>query len=709
MKEALLKVLSKKDFRDRTIDELADYFNKTDSLEFIELLKIVNELEEAGEIARDSYNRYYLSEDLGYYKGIISINSKGFAFVKINEEREFYIARHDIKDAYNGDKVLIKDKHDYSRGKEEAKVVRVLERGISRYVGEVKQGKRGFFVKVDDPLFNQPIFVDYAHAHGAQVGHKVVVEIKTYKPQLKGDIIKIIGHVNDPGIDILSVVYKHDVEVDFPQEVYDYIASIDNTIDYKDINNRVDVRDEMIITIDGEDAKDLDDAVTLKKLDNGHYQLGVYIADVSYYVEEGSVLDQEAIKRGTSIYLVDRVIPMLPHKLSNGICSLNEGEDRYTIGCVMEIDTNGNVVEYNIIPAIIRSSYRMTYTNVNKILEGDESLCKRYAPIVDMLNDMQELSLILRRKRDLQGSIDFDSDEAKIILDKKGKVKDVVVIDRGNGERLIEEFMLIANETVATHFRWLDVPFIYRVHEYPKEDKLRQFQSIVRPLGYTIRGSLTHLHPSELRDIVEESKDTPEHSIISTLLLRCMQKARYDENCLGHYGLSFDYYTHFTSPIRRYPDLLVHRLIRKYLFEQRFDLVEHYEEIIPDLAQKSSDNERKAIELEREVDDMKMCEYMSYHVGDYYTGIISSITRFGFFVELENTIDGLVHMNDLKDDYYIYDDNSLRLIGERTGKQFKIGDQVRIRVKEVNIKEGNIDFELAKPRRNRRRYSRMKR
>lgn len=694
MEEKIIELLKNKDYHRRSIEELAFYFEKQATQDYIDFIKIVNNLEESGIIIRDDKNHYYMSEDLYYFKGIISINKRGFAFVKIDEDREFYIHETHIKDAFDQDEVLIK-KLDSSKGeREEAKVIRVIKRGKKRYVGEIKKAKRDYYVVVDDLKMNQPIYVDHAHMHGAVVGNKVVVEIKVYKPKLKGDIVKIIGHINDPDIDILSVVHAHDVDIEFPKEVYDQISMISDTIDQDDIKNRVDLRDEVIVTIDGDDAKDLDDAISLKKLDNGNYQLGVHIADVSYYVEEGSALDKEAINRGTSIYLVDRVIPMLPHKLSNGICSLNPNVDRFTISCIMEINGKGKVIDHKIIPSIIHSSYRMTYNNVNKILDGDFPLQQQYKDVVPMFFLMEELAMILRKARDQRGSIDFDVNEGKVIVDKNGKAIDVVLRQRGTSDKIIEEFMLKANETIAEHFKWLDLPFIYRVHEYPKEKKLTQFQSIIKPLGYTIKGSLGNIYPKELSKIVEMSKGTDEHTIISTLLLRCMQKARYDEQCLGHYGLADEYYTHFTSPIRRYPDLLVHRLIRNYLFEERFDKAKHFDKIIPQLAEQSSNMERRAIDIEREVEDMKMAEYMSHHIGEEFEGMISSVTSFGFFVELPNTIEGLVHISDLLDDYYVYDEKTLMLVGERTKKQFKISDKVKVRVVSCNTKEKTIDFEL---------------
>lgn len=693
MKEEILNLLEDQTYTKRRIDELAKHFHMTDTEDYIQFMKLVNSMEEEGLIIRNRTNDYYLIQQLHFYRGVISFNKKGFAFVKIDEDREFYIHETNTKDAFDGDTVLI-EKVPSLGNKEEGRVSRVLKRGQSRYVGELKKGKRDFYVEVDDAKFNKPIFVDKAHMHGAVLGHKVVVEIKVYKPQLKGNIVKVIGHRNDPGVDILSIVHAHDVDIEFPEEVYQQIDAIGEDINPSDIKNRVDLRNEIIVTIDGDDAKDLDDAISLKKLDSGHYQLGVHIADVSYYVEEDSPLDKEAVKRGTSIYLVDRVIPMLPHKLSNGICSLNPNTDRYTISCIMEIDENGQTVSHDIIQSVIHSSYRMTYNHVNMILDGDKELQKKYRDVVDLFFLMQELASLLRKKRDERGAIDFDVNEGKVLVDDQGKAVDVVLRTRGASDKIIEEFMLRANETVAQHFKWMDIPFIYRVHEHPKLKKLQQFVSIVKPLGYQIKGSLDHVYPNELSAIVEASKGTEEHTVISTLLLRCMQKARYDEECLGHFGLADDYYTHFTSPIRRYPDLLVHRLIRKYLFEERYDLVGHYQEVIPILAEQSSLRERSAIDIEREVNDMKMAEYMSYHIGEVFEGMISSITQFGFFVELPNTIDGLVHMTELTDDYYHYDEKNLMLVGERKGKIFKISDKVKVKVISSSKKDRTIDFEL---------------
>ncbi|MEG0366792.1 MAG: ribonuclease R [Coprobacillus sp.] len=693
MKEKILELLEDIAYTKRKIDELAEYFSMTSTEDYIAFIKLMNQIEDEGLIIRDKHNDYYLINQLQFFSGILEMNKKGFGFVKVDEDREFYVHETKMKDAYDKDTVLL-EKIPSRGSREEGKVVRVIKRGQTRYVGEVKKGKRDFYVDCDDGKFNQPIFVDAAHMHGAVLGHKVVVEIKTYKPQIKGNIITVIGHRNDPGVDILSIVHAHDVDIEFPKEVYSQIENMPDEIDTSDIGNRVDLRNEVIVTIDGDDAKDLDDAISLKRLDNGNYELGVHIADVSYYVEEGSPLDKEAVQRGTSIYLVDRVIPMLPHKLSNGICSLNPNVDRFTLSCIMEINSDGDVVNHEIIESVIHSSYRMTYNNVNKILDGDKAIQNDYKDVIDLFFLMQEVALILRKKRDQRGSIDFDVNEAKVLVDNSGKPIDIVLRERGASDKIIEEFMLRANETVAEHFKWMDIPFIYRVHEHPKLKKLQQFVSMVKPLGYTIKGSLEHVYPNELSAIVDASKGTEEHTIISTMLLRCMQKARYDEECLGHFGLADEYYTHFTSPIRRYPDLLVHRLIRKYLFEQRFDMVGHYQEVIPYLAERASNREREAIDIEREVTDMKMAEYMSGHIGEEFDGLICSITQFGFFVELPNTVDGLVHMTELTDDYYHYDEKNMMLVGEMTGKTYKLSDKVKVRVLSCSKKERTIDFVL---------------
>lgn len=697
MEEKILTLLSDENFLERSIDLLAKKLDCTSSDKFISLIKLMNMLEDEGKVVRNKYDHYYLPNQHGMVLGILTINKKGYGFVKVEgQEKDVFIPADYLKDAFDKDFVLVEIDEFCDLEKPEGKIIKVIKRGQTKLVGEVKKGKREYYVEADDPKFKKPIFVDHAHLHGAMPGHKVQVEIKVYKPILKGNVEKILGHKNDPGMDILSIVYDHDAPVEFPKAVYEQISDIPDVLDNVDMSNRRDLRNEVIVTIDGDDAKDLDDAISLKKLSNGNYYLGVHIADVSYYVDEGSPLDKEAFARGTSIYLADRVIPMLPHKLSNGICSLNPHVDRFTISCFMEINHQGEVVDHEIVPGIINSTERMTYTNVNKILDGDLALQLEYSHVKDLFFLMQELALILQEKKAKRGAIDFDVKEAKVIVNNKGETVDVVLRNRGASDKIIEEFMLLANETVAEHFKWLELPFIYRVHEQPKTKKLMQFSSIAKIMGYTIKGSLEHIYPNELSSIIEASKDTPEHPIISTLLLRCMQKARYDEQCLGHFGLADEFYTHFTSPIRRYPDLIVHRLIRKYLFEKKLDddTIRHYQEIMPEIALQSSNREREAIDIEREVDDMKIAEYMEKHIGEEFEGIISSVTNFGFFVELDNTIDGLVHVTDLSDDFYFFDEKNLRYIGQRTGKVFKMSDRVKVRVSSASKVDKAVDFEI---------------
>ena len=695
MKEIILELL--KQYESLAVDDFSQLLKHHTTEEFKELIKALNALEDECIIVRNEKNEYMLIENSKMVVGILDLNQRGFGFVRIDEESDdIFIAKNDLKDAFHQDKVLVQLKKRQTGSRKEGRIIKVIERGQTRLVGILKKAKRELVFECDDKKFQAPVYVDHAHAHGAMPGHKVVVEIKTYKPYIKGNVIQLLGHELDPGVDVLSVVAKKEAHFEFPKEVFEQIDTIETEIDQEEASHRTDLRNETIVTIDGDDAKDLDDAISLKKLANGNYYLGVHIADVSYYVQEGTPLDKEALARGTSIYLVDRVIPMLPHKLSNGICSLNPHVDRLAISCFMEITPDGDVVDHDILETVINSTERMTYHNVNAILDGDEQLTQRYSHVVNLFFLMQELALILQKKREDRGAIDFDTNEAKVIVDKKGKPVDVVLRQRGQSDRIIESFMLVANETVAKHFKWLDLPFIYRVHENPKADRLQKFSTIARTLGYTIKGSLEDVHSKELSKIIEASKGTDEHPIISTLLLRCMAKARYDEQCLGHFGLADEYYTHFTSPIRRYPDLMVHRLIRTYLFENKMDesTLIHFASIMQSVADQASSLERKAIEIEREVDDMKMAEYMEDHIGETFEGIISSVTNFGMFVELPNTIEGLIRNEDLVDDYYFYDEINLQLIGKRTGKHFKMSDKVKVEVVRASKSERIIDFKI---------------
>lgn len=474
-------------------------------------------------------------------------------------------------------------------------------------------------------------------------------------------------------------------------------SSTPDTIDEKDLKDRRDLRDQVIVTIDGADAKDLDDAVTVTKLDDGSYKLGVHIADVSHYVTENSPIDKEALERGTSVYLVDRVIPMIPHRLSNGICSLNPKVDRLTLSCEMTINSQGQVTEHEIFQSVIKTTERMTYSDVNKILvDDDEELKQKYEPLVPMFKDMERLAQILRDKRMDRGAVDFDFKEAKVLVDDEGAVKDVVIRERSVAEKLIEEFMLVANETVAEHFHWMNVPFIYRIHEEPNAEKLQKFLEFVTTFGYVVKGTAGNIHPRALQSILDAVRDRPEETVISTVMLRSMKQAKYDPQSLGHFGLSTEFYTHFTSPIRRYPDLIVHRLIRTYLINGKVDEAtqEKWAERLPDIAEHTSSMERRAVDAERETDDLKKAEYMLDKIGEEFDGMISSVTNFGMFVELPNTIEGLVHVSFMTDDYYRFDEQHFAMIGERTGNVFRIGDEITVKVVDVNKDERNIDFEI---------------
>ena len=698
MKTKIIELLANENFLKQDVESLALHLQLDTSKKFVALIKALNELESEEIIEKDENNYFHLIKQNDLIEGTLSINKKGFGFIRIeNQEKDIFISKDHLKDAFDGDIVAVKIEENCDSSRPEGKIIRVIKRGKTYIVGTLKQGKRDCYVESTIIGLDQKIFIDQAHLHGAMPGHQVVVDIKVYKPKVKGTVKKILGHISDPGIDILSIVSDHGIDIEFPKTVFQQVNEIKDHVTNEQIKGRLDLRDELIVTIDGDDAKDLDDAISLEKLENGNYYLGVHIADVSYYVTENSALDHEAINRGTSIYLVDRVIPMLPHKLSNGVCSLNPNVDRLTISCFMEINQEGHVINHSIEESVIHSKERMTYNNVNKILDGDNELLQKYDHVKSLFHLMHELALKLRVQREQRGAIDFDVNEAKILVDKKGKPVDVVMRSRGASEKIIEEFMLLANQTIARNFNDLDIPFIYRIHEYPKENKLLQFAAIAKTLGYEIKGSLQAVHPKQLSDIVEMVKGKDEQGVISALLLRCMQKARYDIQCLGHFGLADPYYTHFTSPIRRYPDLLVHRLIREYLFKHQMNekVITHFENLIPELADSSSQCERTAIAIEREVEDMKKAEYMEQFIGQTFEGTISSVTSFGFFVELDNTIEGLVHVTDLNDDYYIYDEKNLRYIGRSKKKIFAMSSRVKVRVTGANKKERNIDFMIA--------------
>lgn len=698
MKEKILSILKESD-KALSIDELDSALNLNTIEETKEFSDALRELEDSYEIYRSNKNRYMLLENSNLRKGILRMNKKGFGFVEVSgEEEDIFIAPDNINKALNNDTVIVEILNKNSGEKREGRIVKTLERDLSTIVGEIYFKKDKGYIIPDDKKLDIQLEIDRDKSHGAVDGHKVVVKIlrNITKNRYKGEVVRIIGHKNDPGVDILSIVCKYEINDTFPEEVIEELDSIPEEVREQDKKGRKDLTDVTIFTIDGDDTKDIDDAISVEKLKNGNYKLGVHIADVSYYVKEGSPLDKEAMDRGTSVYLVDRVIPMLPHKLSNGICSLNPGVERLAISCVMEIDNNGKTVDYEIFPSIIKSRLQMTYKKVNQVIEKNE-IPEGYEPFVNDLKLMDELSQIIRKAKINRGYIDFDVDEAKIIVDENCHPTDIVLRNRGRGENLIEDFMIQANECVATHIFYMDLPFIYRVHEYPKEEKIRDFISFVQNLGYTVKFNTKDISPKAIQNLINQLKDKKEFKVLSSLLLRNMQKAIYLPQNLGHYGLASKCYTHFTSPIRRYPDTTVHRLLRTYLFNDDMSnqTINKWQEKLVYIAENSSFKERESVECEREVEDMKMAEYMEDHIGEEYKGIISGVTNFGMFIQLDNLVEGLIHVNDMKD-YFSFDEVTQSLIGERTKEKFTLGDEVLIKVKAASKEAKTIDFELVK-------------
>ena len=568
---------------------------------------------------------------------------------------------------------------------------------MKQVVGTYDKSNQNYgFVIPDNEKIGTDIFVPSERSKGAVSGHKVVCEITDYgkdnrKPE--GKIIEILGHVNDPGVDIMSIVRGYELPVEFPEKVLHQAENAAHDVTEADMAGRTDLRNVQMVTIDGEDAKDLDDAVSLSK-DGENYHLGVHIADVTNYVQENSALDWEAKKRGTSVYLVDRVIPMLPHTLSNGICSLNAGVDRLALSCLMTINPKGEVISHDIVESVIRVDRRMSYTSVKKILEDkDESEIKEYEELVPMFELMQELAAILREKRRKRGSIDFDFPETKIILDKKGHPVDIKPYDRNVATKIIEDFMLIANETVAQHFYWMEIPFVYRTHDNPDPEKIAKLSTFIRNFGYTIKSKQEEIHPKELQKLLANIEDTPQEALISRLTLRSMKQAKYTIDCTGHFGLACQFYCHFTSPIRRYPDLQIHRIIKEQIRgRMNENRVAHYNEILPEVAQHSSEMERRADEAERETDKLKKVEYMEEHLGEIYEGVISSITSWGVYVELPNTIEGMIHVSMLPGDYFYYDEESYEMVGQATNLRYKLGQKLKVRVNATDKISRTIDF-----------------
>lgn len=692
----ILDIVHSHKYKGLDVEGFKNYFHVETSEEFTQLIKDLNLLEDECFIMRDRKNRYFSLEQMECFKGVLRVNPKGFGFVE-NEEMSVYANKAETKKALDGDEVLAKVFHNRD-GSSECEILRVLNHSKKTLIGVIKKREKRTWFLPDTPLPDRKFKITNIKDFKLVNDTKVQVYIDRYGDTLECSILQILGHKYDPGVDILSILLEHDIEPAFPKEVMREVNQIEEEISIEEKAGRVDFTNELIITIDGDDSKDLDDAIHVKKLDDDMYELGVHIADVSHYVTANSAIDKEAYKRGTSVYVVDRVVPMLPHALSNGICSLNPKVERLTLSCVMKINAQGEIIDYRIVPSYIKTFERMTYNNVNKMLAKDEKMCRRYEPILNMVNLMHELSLIIRKKRYEAGNINFDTRESKILVDKNGKVKDIVLREHGESEQIIEDFMISANECVASHVNNLDLPSVYRVHETPELKRMREFASVAQSLGFKLKGDLSKVYPKQLQRLLENAKDSPSFSVLSTCMLRSMRKARYDVNCLGHFGLALNEYTHFTSPIRRYPDLIVHRMLRKYFFNSVEDvkMIQKDIEWIEDAAYHASQKERNAVEAERDVDDMKKCEYMEKYIGTKFNGVISSITKFGMFVELANTVEGLVHITNMRDDYYHYNEAAKILVGEKSGKVYRMGDEVRIKVIDASKFKKQIDFEIVK-------------
>lgn len=695
MQNKILDILNNSD-RALSYDEIHSALNLATIEETQEFIEILDKLEKDGELYLSKKNKYMLFNKGPLKRGKLSVNKKGFGFIDIGEKEDIFVAEENLNFALNGDIVSAEIIENKADGRKEGKVIKVIKRTMDYFVGEFKIKRKKAYVVPDDDSLKIEVLIEKNKTKNAVDGHKVICKLKKAMTNTKyfGEVVKIIGHKNDPGIDILSIVYKYDLKTEFSKETLKEVDGLSLKINEEDKVARVDLSAERIFTIDGDDTKDIDDALSIKLLANGNYELGVHIADVSYYVKEDSALDKEALERGTSVYLVDRVIPMLPHELSNGICSLNPQEERLAISCRMEIDHKAKVKNYEIFPSIIKSKKQMTYAEVNKIIEDNETVAG-YEDFVDDLKIMDDLSKIIRQMKETRGSIDFASNEAKIIVDDQGYPTDVVLRSRGRGENIIEDFMIMANECVASHIFYMDLPFIYRVHESPKEEKMRDFLKFLSSLGYSYKANMKDMSPKSVQALVEALKDKKEFKILSNLILRNMQKAIYLNQNLGHYGIASKAYTHFTSPIRRYPDLIVHRLLRNYLFESDISArsIAKWNDKLAIIAELSSLKERLSIDCEREVESMKMAEYMEGHIGDEYTAMISGITNYGFFVQLDNLIEGLVSSSDMSD-YFVYNEETQSLTGERSKKTYRLGDELKVRVIRASKEEKTIDFEI---------------
>ena len=667
--------------------------SKEDREDFHELL---DELLREGKIDITERGKY-VKPGKNMLKGIFISNARGFGFVEIEGmETDLFIPEEYVNGAFHNDTVQVRLLEEKSGKRQEAEVIRILSRGTTQVVGTFQKGKDFGFVVPDNMKLATDIFIPIEWSKGAMDGHKVVVDLTSYGDERKspeGKVTEILGHVNDPGVDILSIVKGFDIPMEFSEKVMKQANRIKLEVSEADMLGREDLRDMMMVTIDGEDAKDLDDAVSLSR-EGEDFLLGVHIADVTNYVQENSALDREALKRGTSVYLVDRVIPMLPHRLSNGICSLNEGVDRLALSCLMKVSPDGEVKDYRIVESVIRVDRRMTYTSVKKILEDkDQEERTKYEVFVPMFEEMEALSKILRAKRKKRGAIDFDFPETKIILDKEGKPLDIKPYERNTATKIIEDFMLLANETVAQHFYWLEIPFVYRTHDNPDPDKINQLGIFISNFGLGIKTAKEEVHPKEIQKLLGKVEGTPEEALISRLALRSMKQARYSIDCTGHFGLACSYYCHFTSPIRRYPDLQIHRIIKEHLRERlREERILHYAAILPQVADQSSKMERRAETAERETNKLKKTEYMEEHIGERFEGVVSGITGWGIYVELPNTVEGLIHVSDLEGDYFYYDEANYEMVGRDTGKKYKLGQRIAIIVAKTDQFNRTVDF-----------------
>lgn len=695
MEEKILDIINKHN-KAMTYDEILEKLTDEEiPLLPSTLSKLIKDLK----IRFTNKGKYAKFDDKSQKIGVFAANKRGFGFVIVDgEDKDYHVSYENVNGAIDGDEVVIKV---IDESKHEAAVVRVNKRNLNNLlVGELYKKDDKNFLKLDDDKLNIIVEISSDDLEGAVPGHKIVVKIEnkiTKSNYYQGKVIRILGHKDDPGVDILSIAARYQINDVFPDEVIEELKSIPDEVSKEELASRKDLTGEVIFTIDGDDTKDIDDAISIKKLDNGNYLLGVHIADVSHYVKDGTALGDEAYLRGTSSYLANTVIPMLPHQLSNGICSLNPDVIRLTISCIMEIDDKGNLVDSEIFESYIKSRKQMTYKNVNKIL-NENIVPTGYDEFVSDLKLMEELSKIIRKNKIEKGYLDFDVPEPKIITDKNGKAIDIQRRVQDTGENLIEDFMIMANETVASTISYMDLPFIYRVHGLPDEEKIRNFLHFINILGYKIHANLKNITPKTIQNILKQLKDKKEYNILSSMLLRSMQKAIYDNVNIGHFGLASKFYTHFTSPIRRFPDLTVHRLLRAYLFNHNIDnqTIDYYNSVLPDIAKHSSEREMAATQCERDVDDMKMAEYMESHVGEVYKGVISTVTNFGVYVELDNLVEGMIKIDELDDDYYFYDESTFSLVGKRSHKRYMLGQTIDIIVDSVIKDKGLINFKLYK-------------